>query len=134
MKTCSKCKSLKEDKEFYRDKRQEDGLYSCCKNCHNKFFNNKKIYSKKELKLRRKYFREWERRYVYKNGKNERKKYLCRIKTWYLIKKGIIKRLPCEICGNKKSQAHHDDYDNPLSVKWLCLKHHIELHYRLKNK
>ena len=39
-----------------------------------------------------------------------------------------IERKPCEICGESKTQAHHDDYDKPLAVRWLCLKHHREWH------
>lgn len=34
MKICSKCKKDKTGSEFYLDKRTKDGLYSCCKNCH----------------------------------------------------------------------------------------------------
>lgn len=44
------------------------------------------------------------------------------------IKLGKLKRLPCEVCGNKQTQGHHPDYSRPLSVQWLCTKHHRELH------
>lgn len=41
---------------------------------------------------------------------------------------GRMTREPCEICGEKKVDGHHDDYDNPLEVRWLCRKHHNQLH------
>lgn len=44
------------------------------------------------------------------------------------IKKGLIARKPCEKCGSNDSQAHHDDYTRPLSVRWLCPMHHKEWH------
>lgn len=44
------------------------------------------------------------------------------------IQKGDIKRAACENCGNEKSEAHHDDYALPLSVRFLCKKHHNEWH------
>lgn len=34
--------------------------------------------------------------------------------------KGTIKQEPCIVCGDIKSEAHHDDYDRPLDVVWLC--------------
>jgi ribosomal protein S27AE len=45
------------------------------------------------------------------------------------IHNGAIKRKPCENCGEVKVEAHHDDYNKPLEVKWLCHQHHNELHY-----
>jgi len=33
------------------------------------------------------------------------------------------------VCGGK-AQMHHDDYDKPTDVRWLCKEHHIELHNR----
>src|SRR5262245_21975335 len=45
------------------------------------------------------------------------------------IKKGILKRLPCEVCGDRKTQGHHADYSKPLDVIWLCASHHFQLHF-----
>lgn len=44
----------------------------------------------------------------------------------YAVRAGWLKRLPCEVCGSEKSEAHHDDYSKPLEVRWLCLPHHRE--------
>lgn len=46
----------------------------------------------------------------------------------YALRRGEIARLPCQVCGNEKVQAHHDDYSKPLDVRWLCVEHHIALH------
>lgn len=45
------------------------------------------------------------------------------------VKEGRLKRMPCEVCGNEKSHAHHHDYSKPLEVHWLCQAHHTEEHY-----
>jgi|TARA_Y100000310_G_scaffold311839_1_gene358531 hypothetical protein len=50
------------------------------------------------------------------------------------IKRGEIKRRPCEVCGfNGKVQAHHADYDKPKSVNWLCQLHHSHVHREIRN-
>lgn len=48
------------------------------------------------------------------------------------VRRGTIKRLPCEVCGDVNSQAHHKDYAKPLDVVWLCQLHHQEEHKKEK--
>lgn len=50
--------------------------------------------------------------------------------TGNAIRDGRIIRQPCEQCGSKQVQAHHDDYSRPLDVRWLCVTHHNEHHVR----
>jgi hypothetical protein len=36
---------------------------------------------------------------------------------------------PCEVCGiTQRIEAHHDDYEQPLAVRWLCVLHHRRHH------
>lgn len=49
-------------------------------------------------------------------------------KVWNEIKYGRLKQQPCELCGIPQTQAHHDDYSQPLKVRWLCEKHHRAEH------
>lgn len=46
----------------------------------------------------------------------------------YSLQTGRLQKLPCEICGDAKSQAHHPHYSAPLLVTWLCDQHHKQAH------
>lgn len=50
------------------------------------------------------------------------------------VASGKIKRQPCQICGATKADAHHDDYNQPLKVRWLCRKHHAEHHAKAEGR
>jgi hypothetical protein len=58
-----------------------------------------------------------------------------RRKAAYLVsralRKGELTKKPCEVCGNPRAEAHHDDYKKPLEVIWLCVRHHAMRHNHL---
>lgn len=60
------------------------------------------------------------------NVKN-RHKYRAQDKAKYHIKQKEL----CEVKGcNSVGVMHHEDYDKPLEVNWLCASHHGEFHHR----
>ena len=83
---------------------------------------NRNYYSKPEVKARRaKLMRE------YRQDPAIRMKHEARWQTSKAIKSGRLKRQSCEVCGEKRTQAHHEDYRKPLEVRWLCVNcHRIE--------
>jgi hypothetical protein len=49
------------------------------------------------------------------------------------LKKGLIERKPCCMCGSTLNiHAHHDDYSKRLDVMWLCVIHHKARHAYLE--
>lgn len=65
----------------------------------------------------------------YRSDESLRPKYDARQMVRSAVRRGEIKRQPCEQCGAEKAEAHHDDYSQPLNVRWLCPTHH-RLHHR----
>lgn len=59
----------------------------------------------------------------------------CKARTYARIalERGKIEPCGCEVCASK-AEMHHDDYDQPLNVRWLCRTHHLDLHYQLSNR
>lgn len=52
----------------------------------------------------------------------------CRAETGKLLRSGAITRsLTCE-CGQPAVDCHHNDYNNPADVVWLCKKCHNKRH------
>lgn len=44
------------------------------------------------------------------------------------LSRGQIQRGPCVECGHEPAQMHHDDYDKPAEVVWLCRPCHLKRH------
>lgn len=52
----------------------------------------------------------------------------CRSYTNTLIRRGKLIPQPCEDCGDPNVQPHHDNYDDPWSVRWKCEPCHRKHH------
>lgn len=65
-----------------------------------------------------------------RRGNEYKLKNYVRCVTKRLIKQGLIKiKACCEECGNnKKVEAHHENYNNPYRIKWLCRRCHKRFH------
>jgi hypothetical protein len=56
-------------------------------------------------------------------------KYYARNVIKAALRNGKIQRKPCFFCASDKNlQAHHEDYDHPLDVVWLCASCHGKYH------
>ena len=137
-KECFKCKTVKPLLEFYKHSQMSDGHLNKCKEC-----------AKNDVLLHREKNLEKIRQYDKDRAKNpDRRKANTEItKIWRSedrrrqkahnavskgIKKGILIRQPCCRCNEINSLAHHDDYDKPLDVMWLCQPCHKQRHKEIK--
>lgn len=48
--------------------------------------------------------------------------------THVAIKRGLIKKGVCQVCGSDQTEAHHQDYSNVLDIMWLCRQCHVNHH------
>lgn len=126
MKQCSKCLSKKSISQFY-------AISKSCKECDKEYSRKHRI--KNIIRIRKYDLNRRKNRDrlsdIKKNTQwklNNPLKIKAARKVQYAIKIGKIKRLPCEKCGELKSQAHHDDYSKPLIVRFLCAAHHKKHH------
>ena len=134
METCFKCGETKPVGEFYAHAAMADGYLNKCKSCSKSdvqanYRRNKPRYqayeqSRKDTPVRK------EHRYndVRKRRLRKPDQHAAHQAVANAVKTGRLKRLPCEVCGDSKVQGHHDDYSKPLTVRWVCFKHHQEIH------
>ena len=139
-KECFKCKTVKPLTEFYKHSMMADGHLNKCKQCAKRDVSE---HREKNLDKIRAYDRD-------RGKRPERIKLNVEVtRAWRSedlrrqrahnmvsrsIKKGELTRMPCIRCGALKAVAHHDDYDKPLDVMWLCTPCHKQRHKELKEQ
>ena len=105
---CPGCKGL-----FWEDlMASNNGYFTYCKPCANK--KAKKYYRDNESQ-------SLERTRNYRTAHPDRKR----------ANDTALRRLtehPCEVCEATPTHRHHDDYSEPLEIRWLCPTHHKEVH------
>lgn len=136
MKVCFKCKEGKDLSEFYVHKRMADGHLNKCKDC-----TKKDAAARYADPVTRERIREYDamrtktphrKSKMYEYTKNKRAKNPEKARAYRMvnhhIKAGNLTRNPCEVCGDPKTEGHHDDYSKPLDIRWLCFVHHRQAH------
>lgn len=130
MKCCKKCGETKPLDQFHRRARSLDGRQTWCAACFAKRDAERWGSIKadpQKLTEARGYFREY-RNERYRSSAEVREKVRVRNKLTTAVVVGKVQRQPCEGCGNPRSEAHHDDYEKPLDVRWLCRACHERAH------
>jgi hypothetical protein len=156
MKPCKQCGIIKPLDDFYINRQLRDGHVNTCKVCWTA--NSRANHARPEAKARKRGLqrlyrskpekkamelaaeRRWrtnaenrrrltEKQRAYRQSRPE--KYLAHRLVGYAVKKGALAKRPCEVCGSV-AEAHHDDYNKPLEVRWLCRVHHVQAHLELR--
>lgn len=73
------------------------------------------------------YMRGW--RKAHPLSEEARRKDIVRSIAGQARRRGVLTPEPCEVCGSLVVEMHHDDYGMPLSVRWFCRRHHLELEW-----
>lgn len=137
-KECFKCKTVKPLEEFYKHPGMADGHVNKCKDC-----NKKDVHENRNKKID--YYRQYDRERA-KNPKRmkasaeissawrkaDKRRTAAHNAVTRAVRSGKLIRQPCERCGDKKTEAHHEDYDKPLDVIWLCSVCHKQRHKEIK--
>lgn len=124
-KLCPRCKGVLKMEEFGVNAARKDGRQVYCLKCWPAF----RRYS--ESKIERQFLHVEKMGRLHRNEKwkaSNRYKMDARSMVYLAIKFGILVRQPCEVCCVTTVEAHHDDYSQPLAVRWLCIPHHNEHH------
>lgn len=139
MKVCTKCGEEKPISEFYIDLTHKDGHRDACKVCTCKWqtdysaANREKIRARARMAYAKRPERQASRSCRYR--RSHRKRITATNKANYAKRKGLLVKRACERCGSTENiDSHHDDYDKPLDVRWLCRSCHKRLHGELRRK
>lgn len=136
-KKCFKCQATKPLMDFYKHPKMADGHLNKCKDC-----------AKADVSVHRQNNLEKIREYDRQRGKlPERiKQNIAFTKVWRnedrrrsvahnavarALKAGNLIPQPCERCSSEVTVAHHEDYDKPLDVVWLCQSCHKKRHIEM---
>jgi len=131
-KKCTRCGDMKSPAMFQIRKASKDGLTAACKDCLSKY-DKARANLPHRVEARNQYsktdaFADSKRKTIRRYRDKNPKKYKAHNMVNNAIRDKKLFRECCEVCGNEKSHAHHDDYSKPLNVRFLCCEHHRQWH------
>ena len=133
---CPQCELWIPVDSYYKDHLTANGLKCHCKICHGRvsYKAADKIKRRRSRRIGMRRARERdpgkynERERVASKNRIKGKKHRARAALNRAVRRGILIRPSvCSQCKRKrKTTAHHNDYDKPLEVEWLCYECHGE--------
>jgi hypothetical protein len=136
MKPCRKCGDTKPLSEFYRHAQMSDGHVHTCKPCmcamvraaREQKLDAYRAYDRQRHRTPKR--RQYARMKTDEHRRAHPEKTRARRMVRYRVARGMIVPQPCEVGGACFGivQAHHEDYSRPLDVRWLCARHHADVH------
>lgn len=131
MKKCFKCGEVKRLDCFYKHPSMPDGTVNKCKECNKSDVRKNRMdnidaYRAYDRKRGNRQSPEYIKEYREKNPK----KYKAHTMVNNAIRDGRLKKESnCSICNSDMGvSAHHDDYNYPMSIRWLCSACHCAWH------
>ena|SRR5688572_15924507 len=110
------------------------GDYSVCKNCGSHKDGRCKECLKAYKRANADRILPQQRAQARRHRRAHPEKEWARTMTRQAIAAGRLIPGPCEVCGTADVQAHHDDYGQPLAVRWMCFAHHRAHHVAERRK
>jgi hypothetical protein len=131
--TCSKCKQEKPGEAFASSAANATGKSAYCRPCHRLMKKAEHKAHPENVTNDSKKYRERHPAKAIANARRHRETFpkaaYARMAIKNAITRGRLSRGPCETCGEARLvHGHHDDYDKPLYVRWLCPRHHADWH------
>lgn len=130
-KICFKCQQCKPIDDFYKHKYMADGHLGKCKECTKADARaNYRVDPIAHQNYERQRGKTPERRakaLEYQRTRRARKKLESRARNLvgHALRSGALVKEACTDCGTSDSiEAHHEDYNKPLDVVWLCFNCH----------
>lgn len=113
-------------------KKRNETIEAYRKRC-NEYMREYRDKNRKKLRdYNRKYNQEWRIKNGYHNENkwkmSNKRKLKAEYYAQYAIHKGLIPKLPCEVCNNPKAGGHHNNYKEAHKLIFLCHKHHKWTH------
>lgn len=149
MKACKKCGLEKDLSEFYKKPNMADGHLNHCITCvkayekdrrakvadHLKAYEQARSNLPHRVQARKKYAQtEAGKQAIKRANKAYKERYPFRAVAHNMVSNALrdgklTKALNCSECGSdEKIEGHHDNYTEPLNVRWLCEKCHKTWH------
>lgn len=129
MKRCFKCGAEKPYSDFYKHSGMADGHLGKCKECTKSDVKERRATNPAVQEYDRKRGNRQDPSYLGEYRAKYPKKYKAQNSVNNAVRDGKLTNPGVCHCGSTfHVEAHHDDYDKPLEVRWLCALCHKRWH------